>query len=150
MEMAPPAEAPPPPPAAAAPIAGHRGPPHVWPRSRRNRRRRKTPAPIAVAHANKKDAFKAGDDAEADKPILARARDRRVRMEANRMDEDQDMTIAAVQSFAPVRVFPVPEYPKGYDGPRSDFRETIYWNSSVQTNRDGNADVSFVANDAIT
>ncbi len=30
--------------------------------------------------------------------------------------------------FAPVRVFPVPEYPAKYDGPRTDFRETVYWN----------------------
>jgi hypothetical protein len=54
------------------------------------------------------------------------------------------------QAWAPVRVFPVPQYTKGYDGPRSDFRETIYWNGKVETGADGNATVSFVASDAIT
>jgi len=55
-----------------------------------------------------------------------------------------------IQAWAPVRVFPVPQYTKGYDGPRTDFRETIYWNGNVETGADGNAAVSFVASDAIT
>src|SRR5262249_41178733 len=52
--------------------------------------------------------------------------------------------------WAPVRVFPVPTYPARYDGPRTDFRETIYWNPSVQTNADGDADVTFATSDAVT
>lgn len=55
-----------------------------------------------------------------------------------------------VPVLAPVRVFPVPEYTKGYDGPRTDFRETIYWNPAVQTDESGTAEVSFVASDAVT
>jgi len=55
-----------------------------------------------------------------------------------------------IQAWEPVRVFPVPSYTKGYDGPRTDFRETIYWNGKVETGADGNAAVSFVASDAIT
>jgi A-macroglobulin complement component/carboxypeptidase family protein/alpha-2-macroglobulin family protein len=55
-----------------------------------------------------------------------------------------------VQGWALVRVFPVPEYPKRYDGPRTDFRETVYWNAAVETNGNGDADVSFVASDAVT
>jgi hypothetical protein len=53
-------------------------------------------------------------------------------------------------SWAVVRVFPVPQYSRAYDGPRSDFRETVYWNPSVQTNAEGNAEVSFVVSDAVT
>ncbi|HEY6173365.1 MAG TPA: alpha-2-macroglobulin family protein, partial [Kofleriaceae bacterium] len=52
--------------------------------------------------------------------------------------------------WAVVRVFPVPQYTRAYDGPRTDFRETVYWNPSVQTNADGNAEVSFVVSDAVT
>jgi alpha-2-macroglobulin-like protein len=57
---------------------------------------------------------------------------------------------AGGQAWAPVRVFPVPQYARGYDGPRTDFRETIYWNGNVVTGADGSAEVSFVASDAIT
>ncbi|MGE0546205.1 MAG: alpha-2-macroglobulin family protein [Kofleriaceae bacterium] len=59
---------------------------------------------------------------------------------------DDDM----VAGWAPVRVFPVPQYVKGYDGPRTDFRETIYWNPSVETNDRGEAEVAFVMSDAVT
>jgi alpha-2-macroglobulin-like protein len=55
-----------------------------------------------------------------------------------------------IQAWAPVRVFPVPQYTRAYDGPRTDFRETIYWNANVETSADGNAEVAFVASDAIT
>ncbi|HSD90963.1 MAG TPA: MG2 domain-containing protein, partial [Kofleriaceae bacterium] len=55
-----------------------------------------------------------------------------------------------VAGWSPVRVFPVPQYTKGYEGPRTDFRETIYWNSSVNTGADGTATVSFPVSDAVT
>ena len=58
--------------------------------------------------------------------------------------EQQAMT------WTPVRVFPVPQYAPSYDGPRTDFRETIYWNGDVHTGDDGAADVSFVMSDAVT
>ncbi|MGE0870717.1 MAG: alpha-2-macroglobulin family protein [Kofleriaceae bacterium] len=57
---------------------------------------------------------------------------------------------ALVVDWAPVRVFPVPQYVKGYDGPRTDFRETIYWNPNLETNERGEAEVSFVMSDAVT
>ena len=63
------------------------------------------------------------------------------------LDEAEQQQIAG---WAPVRVFPVPQYTKAYDGPRTDFRETIYWNPSVQTDAGGNAEVTFVASDAVT
>ena len=52
--------------------------------------------------------------------------------------------------WAVVRVFPVPAYSRAYDGPRTDFRETIYWNPSVETNAGGDVDVTFVTSDAVT
>jgi hypothetical protein len=55
-----------------------------------------------------------------------------------------------VAGWSPVRVFPVPQYTKGYEGPRTDFRETIYWNASVDTGNDGMATVTFPVSDAVT
>ena len=55
-----------------------------------------------------------------------------------------------VNGLSPVRVFPVPEYPRGYEGPRNDFRETIYWNPAVQTDASGDATVQFPVSDAVT
>jgi len=60
------------------------------------------------------------------------------------------MPLQEVNGWAPVRVFPVPQYEKPFEGPRTDFRETIYWNSSVETNGNGDAFVSFVTSDAVT
>ncbi|HEX3476888.1 MAG TPA: MG2 domain-containing protein [Kofleriaceae bacterium] len=72
------------------------------------------------------------------------------RAAADRDDEDPNEVEAQAVAWAPVRVFPVPPYTQPYDGPRTDFRETIYWNGNVQTSADGNAEVAFVASDAIT
>ncbi len=55
-----------------------------------------------------------------------------------------------VGGYSPIRVFPVPQYTKGYEGPRTDFRETIYWNASVDTGKDGTATVAFPVSDAVT
>ena len=70
-----------------------------------------------------------------------------------RVDRDLEGGLAEQQdlaTFAAVRVFPVPQYAKAYDGPRTDFRETIYWNPSVETGTNGTATVTFVASDAVT
>ena len=64
--------------------------------------------------------------------------------------DDDGVEQQMVAGWAPVRVFPVPQYPKSYDGPRTDFRETIYWNPSVETNAQGKAEVTFVTSDAVT
>jgi hypothetical protein len=49
-----------------------------------------------------------------------------------------------------VRVFPAPTY-GGADpsGPRTDFRETIHWQPSVKTGKDGTATVTFYLSDAV-
>jgi alpha-2-macroglobulin-like protein len=52
--------------------------------------------------------------------------------------------------WAPVREFPAPTYEAGYDGPRTDFRETIFWSPSVKTGADGTAKVQFHVSDAVT
>ena len=72
---------------------------------------------------------------------------------ANRRAEKDIAARAAARQdngWAMVRVFPVPEYSKNYDGPRTDFRETVYWNPTVQTNGRGEAEVSFAVSDAVT
>lgn len=52
--------------------------------------------------------------------------------------------------WAPVREFPAPTYDAGYDGPRTDFRETIFWKPSLQTDSQGKAQVTFFLSDAVT
>src|SRR5262249_29673251 len=52
--------------------------------------------------------------------------------------------------WAPVRQFPVPDYSRRREGPRTDFRETIYWNPEVATGKDGHASVKFFLSDAVT
>ncbi|HEY5935591.1 MAG TPA: alpha-2-macroglobulin family protein [Kofleriaceae bacterium] len=68
---------------------------------------------------------------------------------ADKLEQGEELR-QDVMTYAPVRVFPVPQYTKSYDGPRTDFRETIYWNPSVETKADGTATVTFVASDAVT
>ena len=41
-------------------------------------------------------------------------------------------------------------YQPGYEGPRNDFRDTIFWAPSVQTDAKGRATVRFAASDAVT
>ncbi len=48
------------------------------------------------------------------------------------------------------RVFPTPNYSQPYDGPRTDFRETIAWQPHVKTDAKGEAVVQFYLNDSIT
>jgi len=70
----------------------------------------------------------------------------------DRLARDEDWGAAERQqmAWAPVRVFPAPNYEGRYDGPRVDFRETIEWVPSVKTGKDGTAKVSFYLSDAIT
>ncbi|MCA9669367.1 MAG: hypothetical protein KC503_27415 [Myxococcales bacterium] len=100
--------------------------------------------PKAIAEAKQKRQQK-------DDPRLAglRARRRRLRAVGNIAGE----IIAGKRRFvvwAPVRTFPTPSYRPGYAGPRTDFRETIFWAPSVKTSASGTATVSFHVSDAIT
>lgn len=53
-------------------------------------------------------------------------------------------------AWAPVRVFPVPDYRAGFTGVRSDFRDTVFWAPKVRTGADGTASVEFYLSDAVT
>lgn len=53
-------------------------------------------------------------------------------------------------SYSPVRKFYAPLYQTTKTEERTDFRETIYWNPVVQTDREGKATVSFYNSDAST
>jgi hypothetical protein len=94
-------------------------------------------------------------------PVMADQRARRIGNEKQKAEKadlqigadgwgDENLRQQGAQGWAPVRVFPVPQHTKAYDGPRTDFRETIYWNPSVQTDASGHAEVTFVASDAVT
>ena len=65
-----------------------------------------------------------------------------------RVDQEQDVSTPI--RFAPVRVFPIPSYPTRYEGPRDDYRETIFWAPSVKTDSKGKATVKFPLSDAVT
>jgi hypothetical protein len=121
--------------------------------------------PVAKADARPADGALGGmKKREMNRPVLrgqmqlpeGRARGFGGRGDADIAGDDRIAGIAAdkepqeLAGWAPVRVFPVPQYTRPYDGPRTDFRETIYWNGDVRTGDDGNAQVAFVASDAVT
>ncbi|MDX9720267.1 MAG: alpha-2-macroglobulin family protein [Myxococcota bacterium] len=58
--------------------------------------------------------------------------------------------IPAPVVYDTVRQFPIPEYSPDYQGPRTDFRETVYWNPSLRTDEQGKATVRFPLSDAVT
>ncbi len=53
-------------------------------------------------------------------------------------------------AWAAVRVFPAPTYGGDYNGARTDFRETIFWQPQVKTGKDGKATVTFYLSDGVT
>ncbi len=53
-------------------------------------------------------------------------------------------------AYAPVRVFPAPDYSGTQGGTRTDFRETIHWAPSVKTDRNGKATITFFTSDSVT
>ena len=52
--------------------------------------------------------------------------------------------------WATVRVFPAPDYSAGFQGVRTDFRDTVHWAPKVQTNAMGEAELRFFLSDALT
>ena len=63
---------------------------------------------------------------------------------------DGEIAQNMANGLAAVRIFPVPAPDPGYEGPRTDFRDTIYWNPSLTTDKSGKATASFPVSDAIT
>ena len=150
---------------APPPMAGP--PPVAVPQPMRPMAKNPAPKPVApaavkppAAQANARPAPAAAAtppaDAIAGKAKIAKldkdeAFDRRAagRKQMIRRNAD-DQVMQQANGWAMVRVFPVPQYTRAYDGPRTDFRETVYWNPSVETTASGDADVSFVLSDAVT
>ena len=46
--------------------------------------------------------------------------------------------------WAAVRVFPKPDYRDGFSGVRSDFRDTVHWEPTIQTDEAGEAEIRFL------
>ena len=127
------------------------GPPRPAPLRQVQKRAEAMPAappPPADKKVARADRAPARGRLEARKPMMA------AEAPAERDFDDAAQGIAMDEAvafqWAPVRVFPVPDYPKNYSGPRTDFRETIYWNPSVKTDAQGRAQVRFPVSDAVT
>ncbi len=160
---------PPPPPQVADPVALAAPPPPApasppGPMATAAAKPKRPPAFRAAAVANAhggpraqagKDAVLKGepraDDAKEAKAgaAMRRAPDRMRGMAGQALDREFGQG-GDGDAWVPVRVFPVPQYTRGYDGPRTDFRETIYWNPGVDTGKDGTAELSFFVSDAVT
>jgi alpha-2-macroglobulin-like protein len=110
------------------------------------------PAAQALRGAGKADVALAKEERAEAKVAGVRLDDRKRGLRQQRIaggvavDFEQEQ----INGWAPVRVFPVPQYTRAYDGPRTDFRETVYWNAAVETNASGDAEVAFVTSDAVT
>lgn len=102
-----------------------------------------------------------GKKLEEKKGRIAKKKPQPKPKEVQRKDDDANVKLRGQAAEAeaagpdargiwPVRTFPVPRYKKSYDGPRNDFRQTVYWAPTVRTNRKGRATVSFPVSDAIT
>jgi outer membrane protein OmpA-like peptidoglycan-associated protein len=73
--------------------------------------------------------------------VSGRERNRRVEWNIRQRTSEQ---------FTVARVFPVPDYRGAPPGPRTDFRDTVYWAPRVQTGATGLAQVKFTLSDAVT
>lgn len=103
---------------------------------------RAAPAPPPAATAMAQEARPPGFlQVAADAPAPAP-------MAANRKEEPGGQVLE--MQWAPVREFPAPNYEAPYDGPRVDFRETVFWKPSLRTNEGGEAQVQFYLSDAVT
>jgi hypothetical protein len=85
--------------------------------------------------------------APPEQPMIALAEDAPAR--EFRAGKEEGAAAAEVM-WAPVREFPAPSYAGANDGPRTDFRETIFWKPSIQTDERGVAHVDFYLSDAVT
>ncbi len=64
-------------------------------------------------------------------------------------DHDMAGRGMAHQGWAAVRVFPKPDYSAGFSGTRTDFRDTVHWEPTVQTGADGKGEVRFYLSDSV-
>lgn len=140
-------------PAAAAPMKPQPLPASPPPREARAELKQAAPKP--VPEMNARPAIAAAPPVMPEEMQMAR----RDRNGLNEAIADKDFARAAAkmraevpeqQAWAPVRVFPVPAFVPHYDGPRDDYRESVFWAPSVKTDSQGKAHVKFVLSDAVT
>lgn len=108
------------------------------------------PAPDRGAEKKMKRAQ--AEEAKAEAAMEQEAPMRARRAMRDEMDADDRMMAKErfVPAFAPVRVFPAPRYSGADDSPRTDFRETIHFEPTILTGKDGTATVTFYMSDAVT
>lgn len=113
------------------------------------------PMPVAVPMDGEgRGPGLAGRGVEARDHDLGGMKDQRVdgllakRLEDDAFDRNQLRQGGARR--AAVRVFPKPDYSAGFQGVRTDFRDTVLWEPAVRTNAMGEATVRFFLSDALT
>ncbi len=75
----------------------------------------------------------------------------RIRLGLNKANYYNTKYVPGVSNqYSVVRMFYAPQYASTETTMRDDFRETIYWNPVVQTDKDGNATLEFYNSDAAT
>lgn len=80
-----------------------------------------------------------------------RADDKRFQQDIMALDEEQNMPVQAGNVYYRARQFPVPTYEKQDNVEnRTDFRNTIYWNSNIEVGYSGKKTIEFYASDDIT
>lgn len=92
----------------------------------------------AIVIRGRGEPFGVGRDAEPRKHKL------RARHDADDDAGDPMCCIVAERQFAQ------PSYAGRYDGPRTDFRETIAWHSRLRTDASGKGEIQFFLSDAVT
>ncbi len=95
------------------------------------------------------------DGIVADQPVMGRlranvAKDKAALEDLDWAGDDAKQGAGQALAWAVVREFPAPRYETRYDGPRTDFRETIYWAPVVHTDENGKATAEFFLSDAVT
>jgi hypothetical protein len=129
---------------------------------KRDKKPRAMPAPPPPAPEPRADAALVAPAARPAEREVAGARapadrgmGRAKRAEAN-LDMDWEAADEAEEpmrqqiAYAPVRLFPAPDYSGPQSGPRTDFRETVHWAPQVRTDTSGEATVTFYLSDAVT
>ncbi|MCC7386996.1 MAG: hypothetical protein IT384_34480 [Deltaproteobacteria bacterium] len=126
------------PPAPAQPAAAKAAGPRV-----EERKRKDAAAPAAPPLADRR--------APAGRAERAAKEEAAPRGEAGaRFNFDDVLVEGELAGWAPVRVFPAPTYRGDETGPRTDFRDTIFWAPSVVTGKNGQVVVTFYLSDAVT
>ena len=111
---------------------------------------REAASPAAVERVP--GGFGDGMAAEAPSPLVAMAEDgvKIDRPGAPRAADAAELNARRDGEWHVVREFAAATYDPADDGPRHDFRETIFWSPAVRTGPDGRATIAFPTSDAVT